>query len=415
MSLVGWEQSYDPQNQIDEELTQSESGLTYQGCHPLVTLENIASIIPDNFTYQYQSWSAGTYDEGAKVKHNGKIWKAIEQTAEEPSDEASAWKEYNFLSDYLKTLTKNSIANMVQTFLTTKQLLKETKNLLERRTFFDGAGRLKDTTENKGNLVGIEITPVRSMGVSTKIERLGLQFAGGNGIVKVYVFHSDSVEPVKTFDLNYTANGGMQWFILPDCVLPYVNGGGSWYVCYNQDDLPEGMEAVNYTKDWSREPCGTCNRGNLEVWRELTKYMNLSPFYVRSLETFAEYPEMFDVQDIMYTNTHNYGMNMEVTVGCDLTQFIIDQRMVFANCLQKEVANMVLSTIAMNPDVRVNRKQSNVSRLDVLAERDGDSRGRESGIASALRQAYKALEIDTRGIDRICLTCQPNGIKYRTV
>ena len=46
MHLVGWEQSYDPQGQIDKSLTESESGLTYQQAHPMVTLENIRAIMP---------------------------------------------------------------------------------------------------------------------------------------------------------------------------------------------------------------------------------------------------------------------------------------------------------------------------------------------------------------------------------
>ena len=35
LHLVGWEQSYDPQKQIDAALTESESGLTFQQAHLL--------------------------------------------------------------------------------------------------------------------------------------------------------------------------------------------------------------------------------------------------------------------------------------------------------------------------------------------------------------------------------------------
>ena len=53
LSLVGWEQSYNPAEAIDGKLTESESGLYYQGAHPLITLENLRAIIPDDFFFQY--------------------------------------------------------------------------------------------------------------------------------------------------------------------------------------------------------------------------------------------------------------------------------------------------------------------------------------------------------------------------
>lgn len=215
-------------------------------------------------------------------------------------------------------------------------------------------------------------------------------------------------------------NGGFQWFTLTDCYLPYIadgnNAGGAWYLCYNQNDLPEGMKGINVSKDWSREPCGTCNIGNLETWRQLTKYMQISPFAVPALQTFAEYPELWDIERNIYTNTCNYGINCEVSVGCDLTDFIISQRNLFADALQHQVAYIALRTMAMNPDTRVNRNQSNVSRLDILYELDGNTDAKHpDGLGQKLKNIYNALEVDTNGLDRICLTCNNGGVKYRTV
>jgi len=224
------------------------------------------------------------------------------------------------------------------------------------------------------------------------------------------------VDPYKVIDFEVVkGNGTMEWKELKDVYLPYLGDTGAWYVVYNQADLPAGMEAVNVTKDWSREPCGTCNRGSLEAWRELTKYLMVSPFRVSALETFAEFPELWDIEDNVYTNTHNYGMNMVLSVGCDLTDFIIRQREIFATCLQRQMAVDVIRTLAMNPNVRVNRNQSNASREDLLYEVDGNPQGRATGLGRELKDAYDALDLNTRGIDRICLTCQPTRVKYTTV
>lgn len=422
MHVCGWEQDIDPSAAIAESLTKSESGLTFQAAHPLVTLDSMAAVMPDKWGMQYAAWDELTeYAAGSKVSYNGEIWKAVkDNVGVTPAQTAAEWERYSKLSDYLEALTRNCIATVIQTFIQMKSLEKETRNLLERRTFFDGAGRLADFITPSGKICGYEIVPVRSMGVTAKIERIGLQMRGATGTVRVYLFHSSQAEPIKTFDLEYTKeNGSYQWFDIEDTFLPYIsddtNAGGAWYLCYNQNDLPQGMRAINISKDWSREPCGTCNRGNLQAWRELTQYLMISPFAHTAEDGFADNPQMWDVASNLWTNTMCYGMNVEISVGCDLTDFIISQRGLFATVIQRQVALTALRTLALNPNARVNRLQSNANREDILYELDGNTSGtRPSGLGYDLKKAYEALRIDTQGIDRVCLSCNNRGVKYRT-
>lgn len=421
LPLIGWHQDYDPQHQIDESLTHSESGLYYQDAHPLMTLQNVRSIMPDGFKFQYPAWDKDKqYKKGEKCQYGDVVYKALHNNVNEQPNQSEDWEMFDIVSDFIREQTFSGIALTVQTFLQIKGLLRESKSLLERRTFFDGAGRLTNYQQPQGKLVGFEINPVRSMGVTAKIERIGLQMTGATGTVRVYLFHSSQVDPIYYQDLEFTKeNGGFQWFDIKEWYMPYIsdknNSGGSWYLVYNQNDLPDGMLAINATKDWSREPCMTCNAGSVEAWRELTKYLAISPFKVDALETFEQYPEMWDIEDNIYTNTANYGLNVEVSVGCDLSQFIIEQRGIFATVLQRQVAAMMLRTMALNPDVRTNRNQSNVSQQGILYELDGNPQGRATGIGYELKKAYEALDLDTRDIDRICLTCRPIGVRYRTV
>lgn len=421
--LVGWEQSYDPDREISSALLESESGLYFQSAHPLLTLDNIENTMPENFFLQYPDWDNDTpYPEGKKVKHGGKVWIALANNVNvEPSAQtADTWATYNFLSDYIERATRAGIAKTVQTFIERKQLARETRDLFDRKTFFDGAARLQATIRASHKLVGMELVPVRAMGVTLKIHKIGLQMIGGTGKVKFYLFHSSQKAPMKTFELEFTnQRGGFQWFTIDDLYLPYISdgndSGGAWFLCYNQDDLPFGMEALNVSKDWSREPCGTCNIGSVEIWRQMTKYLQVSPFCTPTPEGFTEEPAMWDIEQTMYTNTMNYGINCEISIGCDLTDFIIEQRAIFANVLQRQVAVDMLRTMAMNPSVRVNRNQVNVSRMDILYELDGNTQSsRPQGLGYELKKAYDALTLETKGLDRICLKCQNGGVKYRT-
>lgn len=375
-AVVGWAQGYG-ETTLSEDLTRSESGLTFQAAHPLVTLENIRNVMPTDFP------RGGTE---------------------------------NALSAYVRRLTRDGISAVVQNYLSRKQLASETRSLVDRRAFFDGAARLASTVDPRGRLVGFEIIPVRAMGVTTKIERLGLQMTGGEGVVRVYLFHSSQREPVRVLDLELTnRNGTFQWFDV-DLYLPYLGGttdaGGAWFLCYNEADLPEGVRALNVSRDWSKSPCETCYGYAIDAWKEITRWMQVSPFCIKSPRTFGEFPDLPDIGRLSYTNTNNYGLNCVVSVGCDLTDFFISQRSIFATAIQKQVASHVLRTIAMNPEVRVNRNQANVTREGILYEIDGNPQGRAGGLAYELEQAYKALSLDTSGLDRVCLRCNNHGVRY---
>ena len=160
-----------------------------------------------------------------------------------------------------------------------------------------------------------------------------------------------------------------------------------------------------------------------------SKYLEIHPFFVNEElvdavnfnddfnEDFAKCPlHLWDVENNQYTYDNNYGLNLEVTVSCDITDFIVEQRMMFQDVIAKQVAVDMLREFAYNSNVRTNRHSINASRLDILYEVDGDSSSmKKSGLSYQLDMAFKAIKLSTSGIDRVCLPCRNNGIKYRTV
>ena len=431
--VVGWEQNYDPQNQIDKALCESERGLTYQGAHPLLTIDNMAAIIPDDASYIYPPYNEiKRYAVGEKILYEDEVWIANRPTQGVPpkvtdfnkdfnkdfgSWLAGNWVRYNLMSDFIRKQTNDSIKKVVTRFIRDKVIGMETRNIIEKRTLFDGAGRIADTIENKGNVVGFEIVPLREGGITMKIEQLGLQFYGNTGDIKLYLFHSSCAEPVWTKTITYNRqNGTYQWEPVQDLYLPYLNpltnAGGSWYLVYWQKVLPKYAEAVNFARDWSREPCSTCNKGDVMLYREMTKYVRISPFRVEVGNDWDG--TLWNIADNLYTNTLNYGINVQFSIGCDLTGFIIDQRMIFAEVIQKQVASDCLRAIALNPNVRVNRNQANVGRDNILYELDGNGQG-VKGLNGDLEKAYKALSIDTTGLDKTCLGCHTGGVRIRAI
>lgn len=423
LHLIGWEQNYDTSDlKISDALTVSESGLYFQQIHPLLTLQNMSCIAPDFKNMTFEEYNVEkAYSKGNIVKYNELLYKALQNSVgKQPDIESEYWVETNPFSEWLESKTKASIQKAISRYCNEKIAQGTYKTLCENRTLFDGTGRLVDVVKNKKNLVGFEIVPIRTKGVTTKINKIGLQFTEP-GEYTLYLMHSSMDAPVKIIKLNKIRKNSIEWFSLNDIYLPYQSddndAGGSWYLCYFQSELPEGSQAIRKNKDWSKEPCGSCSRKELLAWMAWSKYIEVHPFFVNEeLVEIEEEPHLWDVENNQYTYDNNYGLNLEITISCDITDFIIEQRMLFQDIIAKQVAVDMLREFAYNANVRTNRHSINASRLDILYEVDGDSSSmKKSGLSYQLDMAFKAINISTQGIDRVCLPCKNNGIKYRTV
>lgn len=417
LHLLGWRQNYNTAEfAIADTLTQSESGQYFQDIHPLITLDNVKAIAPDFKSIVLDEWSETTqYRKGNRRSNNNVDYRAkVDNIGKVPETSPNEWELFDPFNEWLENKTKASILNAVQTFFSDKMIETTAKSLLENKILFDGSGRLTDLIQNSNHLVGFEITPIRSKGITLKIERIGTQFKG-TGEMKLYLFHSSSSEPVKEITITRTKDGAMEWSMQNDLILPYVSdsndAGGSWFLCYDQRELGT-MQAIFKSRDWSKAPCDTCNREEYQSWSIWSKYLEVHPF-----RTTVENPgDMLEIDRNVYTYDSNYGLNLQITMECDLTDTITEQRKAFQNVIGLQVASDFIREMAYNPNYRINRAQQNFTRMELLYELDGDSQSpKKSGINYKLNRAMQALKMDTTGINRICMPCKSEGLRYRTI
>lgn len=424
LHLVGWQQSYDTSEvKLSDNITQSESGMYFQQVHPLLTLPNLMSIAPDFKNTNFPEHDANSsYKEGVVVTLEDKYYKSIKDVpvnTEITNDEY--WIETNLFSEWLEDKTKASIIKLINKFINMKLADKASKSLIENKTLFDGTGRLTNLATNRNRFVGFEVDTVRSKGVTVKINKIGLQFTRP-GKYKVYILHSSCDTPIYSFEFEKLKSNSIEWFKpKEDILLPYesqeIDAGGSWYIGYLQSNLPENSQAINRDRDWSTQPCKGCSRQEFLAWQAWSKYIEIHPFYVDENQLLGEDEQMyFDPEIMNFTYDANYGINLDVSVYCDLTDFIIKQKQLFQDVIAKQVAVDFLREFAYNPNVRTNRRSINASRTDILYELDGDSSSmKHSGLNYELDLALKALNFSTQGLDRVCLPCVNHGLKYRTV
>ena len=438
LGLVGWKQTDDanPDLLLSSNLLGSESGLYYQQAHPLLTLNNMASIAPDFSDYTKPEYNdVTTYFEGQVVKVSTtvgetttvKYFKAIEDVPAGMKPEVTSgwpnyWIETSPFSEWLEDKTRSTIYKAIYQYLNEKQNKGTYKNLLEDRILFDVTTRISDKITNTESLVGFEVLPARAKGVTIKVNKIGLHFSMP-GTYKVYIMHSSKQMPVYTLMFTKTQANTCEWFKTDGLYLPYVESedgtvAGSWYICYLQSELPAQSQAINRSYDWSGMTCRTCNRRDYEAYLAWSKYMEINPFRVNGndLSVEDESLALWDAEDMQYFTDKTWGLNLDVTVGCDLTDFIVDQRWLFQDVLMKQMAVDALREFVYNPNVRTNRHSVNAGRTEILYEIDGDSSSmRESGLAYELKQAFDAVKLATSGINRVCLPCCNHGLRYKPI
>lgn len=416
--LIGWRQAYDTSTlAIADSLTQSESGLYYQDSHPLLTLTNVASLAPDFANTHWQEYDATkACKKGNVVKYtDGKLYKASgDVPANTPPTSSTLWKETNPFSEWLEAKTRAYVQKAITRYYNERMAKGTARSVLESKTLFDQAGRLVDTEAYGHKLVGMEIVPVRSNGVVTQIDKIGLQFNAPCHIT-FYLMHSSQAASLRTVQLHYTKSGGsLQWFTLEEPMyLPYISedtdAGGSYYLVYEQD---ADARAIIKNRDWSAAPCNACSRTEYTSYLAWSKWLEVHPFEV--VDGAYTVGEMWDLEDNSYTYKSNHGINLSVSVVCDLTDFIVKHRLEFADLILKSVAVDFLREFIYNPNVRTNRNSLNVSKPDLMMQLDGNPELGRVGLSAELDKAYKALNFNFAGINRVCQPCNNHGIRYTT-
>ncbi len=178
--------------------------------------------------------------------------------------------------------------------------------------------------------------------------------------------------------------------------------GGLFYIGYYQDDVTG--QALQKDFNW-KNFCGGCNgRSAVKIWNTRLDFMIVQPIYVPNSQFVVE--EMFDYRNVNYTPDNNYGMNFATTISCDLSEYFIENKIIFVDAIGKQVAVDILNDIKHSN--RANRIVE-VSRNMIIRDLEGDKETNEKGLVLSLEVAIKAIDFDFSKIDSPCL---PDNKKY---
>lgn len=429
--LVGFRQNLNPDYPtLTPSLLVSTSGLYFQDDHPLVNIEYLDQALKNYDKWKYPDFvNATVYGAGVKVRStvDGNVYESLQggNQGHEPSASPAWWTEVPLFSQKAEALVRNSINKMASAVYTRKAMNELTKSIFDNVQLFDGAGSILDKEIKRGRFVGFQVVVENHRDLVTVIKRLGTQFTQPNPEFKLYVYHSSQVEPVKVFTLNLTKSNSFEWTKIlddsKDFFLRYLSEihspGGAFYIGYYEDLLVG--QAINRGYDFGRAPafCGRCNN-NYAFYASWSPWMRVTPIEIPAsalvgiLPTDPEGAKLWDINANQYQYLRNYGLNFDLTVRCDVTDFMCSEKYLFVQPILKQVTVDVLTELAYSTRNNVISKEVKAAALHAL--NNGDN-----GTAGAVKKLDKAIDVLNFNLSDLNDACLPpnqiHGVTWGTV
>ncbi len=412
MSLAGLRQTDNP------DFPELPSDILYDGTnllinHPLLNIENLDLSSQNYALFNFPAYVAGTtYATGARIKDVGIVYDSLQDgnIGNTPASSPTFWVVVDLIGLYLEDIFRTVASETVNSVLNIKKANQNTKTLLQNLRLTNGVGGFSNTIVSEGSLVGIEVLLKRNQNISAVLNRIAFQFNQPQTDLPIYIYHSSQLDPVYETTITYNGNGGSEWKAINEN-LTYLSSlhdsGGVWYVMYDQDDVVGS--AIKKVHNFDKPPCGYCDKREVNNFNLYSKYL-----YIRTVEVktgVRNGTDMWDVSDNTYVPDNNFGMNFEFTVKCDLTEFIIQQKIVFNYAFRDMVVVKLLEQLANN--ARQNTIQEKVMILARNELKSSEANG--MGLREVLDKQIKNTNFEISSLDDQCMPCDNKaGIRLKS-
>lgn len=395
-SLLGFRGDYDPQETQLSNYSTTESGYYFEDFHPMITIQNIRSIAPDFEDFTYPTHDSKTeYQSGDLVTDGTDIYRAILPV---PVDtlitDDSYWEIVDPFSLWLDDQVERSIQKLIDTWFKKKLERSSVKAMLSKREAVSIIGDEDTLVDNvAGHKVGLRVIPL-IRGVKLRIRRIGVHLNNLKNSLLITVRDSNNNTVTTALTGQSLGNGGLTWFDLSGLDTWVFEYGKVYNITYDQDDLAS-VKAINALQ----------YKNGIKVFQTTKRYD------VYGIDADG------DVSDANIV-FNNFGLNLDIEAYCDYTDFIVQQKDVFARALGFQFAVDMLSQMLYNPHARINRNKRNIeySQQVIRYELDGDSTSmKKSGLKHELDKAIELVAFDQDAINEDCLNCRKKGIRYTTM
>jgi len=317
---------------LDSDITGVSKSNRYfnSGVNPVINLENIEAMLPVLSEYTIAEYAAGTtygnynstFSIGDVVLASSKYYISIAAAnIGNLVTDTAYWKETTLMSLILKDKIRSSIETVITDMII--------PNFIEDSVFmYRVADTTDDLIENTSKLVGYRINPISSDHLLFIINQIGLDFESDETIeFKLY----NQNKLISTFSIDATAKF-FEWKDITQ--LEITSNTGAWYLLYDQDQLT-----------------GRAIGNNSIFYNCMYEYANITPFEIDEISDIA------DVSESNLTYGKTYGINLNFSISYDLTDFVKQHMMQFAESFQRQFEYDILSVFAYNSNIVSNRTE----------------------------------------------------------
>ena len=411
ITLAGLRQTDNP------DYPQLDAGILYDGAnllidHPLINIENIDLTARNYSLFNYAAYVAlTTYATGNRVTYSSVVYESLADAnlGNQPDINPLSWKVINSISLYLEDRFKSAAVDVVNEVFTRKKIHRQSKTLLANMRLTEGVGGFNDIVVNTSSLVGIEIKLKYNQNIMAVINRIGMQINQANANLPMYLYHSSQQSAIATLNISYTGTGSMLWTTV-DTKLYFSSSdyvGGVFYLMYDQDALTGA--AIKKKHNCDKPPCAYCNRSDVDNYNLYSKYMIIRTVQVNSANRNGV--DLWDLSKTTYVPDNNFGLNFEFTIKCDLTDFIVQQKSVFAYAFRDAVTLNILRDIMYST-----RENGTKEKLQLMARSElQDTKIGGLGMVERYEKQLEGVDFEMSDLDDVCLPCNTkSGMRVGT-
>lgn len=398
--LIGIRPGYDTRNVVlTPSVKQSDSGLYINAAHPLLTADNIEATaeVIQNFA-QIPVWDeAATYQKGELIS-DGSEWfeSLVKDNIGNACNNANFWVKTSAVSQYLKVSYQDAVTRVFRRIELDKQIANKGRRLVSSTPLFFQEG--SEENEKVGAFVGLRLW-VQSQDLAGVLNKIGLQLKAAQTLT-VYLFHTSEAAAVKTWTVNYSNIKRFQWFVA-DQALDLADTNGYYTIGYFESALSSGNVSIRRKMNFESGPeCTHCSARDREYYDQWSPYLSIETIRVPSAFLNGVTPSWQESQ-IEIMDSQNYGLNLSLSVNCDLTPTVILNKGIFANTIFEQWKILLLEGIAFS--ARNNRLGVEVAQAAHFALHDPNNRDNPY---KSLNEAYGAIEVDFSGLNPVCLPCE---------
>lgn len=391
-------------DKIDSDLIQNTNGVILSDIHPFFTHENIFNSANglDQYTSKVSDVRAfdvaTNYNTDDIFSSSSKIYRVLKPCIGQSVPNTTYYAETNLYSHYLRRKLNYIYMESVRSVLDAKVgYSAQGKAVVSNILLYDGRG-LTNTVDKRGRFVGYKVVVLRP-NMKFNLHRVAIQLTEAQEL-DIYVFQANNPTPLSVQTIDYQDPYKMVEFPITPIQFGSELTTNEYIIGYYEGDLVG--KAIKRDIDLVNPTLGCCNNVSYSYFQKYSKFVDIKPFYVEE-ENFVEGELSWQRQDEIVINGNNFGLNMNFTVNCDLTDLIIQQKTLFVPVVQQMAVVAFLKDI-----INSTRDTSTANNLRGLVLANGTIQAYIKTEEDRLKKRVASTSLDMNQLDS---TCMQNAVR----